>query len=83
MALRRLVDEARRTHEGRDRQRQAQEACYRFMSTMAGNQQGFEEAIRALFAGDAEAFQRETRGWPTDVRVHSRQLAARTLAQAP
>ena len=50
-ALRRLVDEARRTHAGRDRVRRAQEAAYRFMSAMAGDEPGFEEATRALFAG--------------------------------
>ena len=82
MALRKLVEEARRANEGRDRQRQAQETCYRFMSTMAGNQRGFEEAIRALFASDAPAFQRETQGWPADVRAHARHLAACALPDA-
>ncbi len=81
VALRKLVEEARRTNEGRDRQRQAQEVCYRFMSTMAGNQPGFEEATRALFAGYGPAFQRETQGWPADVREHAWQLAARTVSQ--
>src|SRR5882724_9616001 len=51
VALRKLVDQARRANEDSDRVRQAQEAAYRFMSAMAGNRPGFEEAARALFAG--------------------------------
>ena len=50
VAIRKLVDEARRNSEDRDRIRQAQEAAYRFMSAMAGNKPHYEEAIRALFA---------------------------------
>src|SRR3954454_24493877 len=49
VALRKLVEEARRGNEGRDRGRRSQEAAYRFMSTMAGNFPGFEEATRAFF----------------------------------
>src|SRR5689334_6360873 len=56
VALRRLVDEARRTNEGKDRVRRAQEAAYRFMSAMAGNLPGFEEATRAFFVGPHERF---------------------------
>jgi uncharacterized protein len=79
-AVRRLVDEARQTHAGRDRRRQAQEAAYRFMSAMAGNEAGFEDATRALFAGDSARFAELTEGWPPDVRDHARTLAARALA---
>ena len=50
VALRKLVEEARRVNANQDRKRAAQEAAYRFMSAMAGNEPGFEEAIRALFA---------------------------------
>jgi hypothetical protein len=78
-AVRRLVDEARQTHAARDRRRQAQEAAYRFMSAMAGNEAGFEEATRALFAGDAARFAELTVGWPPDVRDHARTLAARAF----
>ena len=53
VALRRLVDQARRGTEDKDRIRRAQEAAYRFMSAMAGNRPNFEDAIRALFAGDS------------------------------
>ena len=76
VALRKLVDEARRANEGRDRVRRAQEAAYRFLSAMAGNLAGFEEATRALFAGDRPRFEEQTATWPADVRGHAMKLAA-------
>lgn len=79
VALRRLVEEARRAYAGRDRRRAAQEAAYRFMSAMAGDAPGFEEATRALFAGDAAAFEEHTAAWPEDVRDHAALLAADAL----
>ncbi len=81
VALRRLVDEARRANVGRDRVRRAQEVSYRFMSALAGDLPGFEEAIRALFAGHADRFDDHTRAWPGDVRTYARQLAAPALGE--
>lgn len=75
VTLRKLVEDARRATEGADRRRAAQEAAYRFMAAMAGNAAGFEEATRALFAGDADAFQSLTQTWPADVRDFARELA--------
>jgi uncharacterized protein len=75
VTLRKLVDEARRASEGKIRVRKAQEAAYRFLSTMGGNLPGFEEANRALFAGDAQKFDREVAQWPADVRDHATKLA--------
>jgi hypothetical protein len=74
-ALRRLVDEARRANVGRDRARRAQESAYRFMSAMAGNEPGFEEATRALFEGDRTRFDAHVAAWPADVRDHATTLA--------
>ncbi|HEY0051965.1 MAG TPA: DUF2239 family protein [Caulobacteraceae bacterium] len=74
-ALRRLVEAARREAEPADRSRQAREACYRFISAMAGDRPGFEAATRALFAGDAAAFAEHTEAWPDDVRAEARRLA--------
>ncbi|KAF1048723.1 DUF2239 family protein [Xylophilus sp.] len=76
VALRRLVEEARRTHAPRDAARAAREAAYRFMSAVAGDLPGFEEASRALFAGDAGRFAAQVAGWPEDVRGYAQQLAA-------
>jgi len=79
VALRKLVEEARRTNQGRDRLRFAREAAYRFMSAMAGNEPGFEEATRALFGGDQERFAELVEPWPIDVRSYARKLAARAF----
>ena len=75
MALRRLVDAARKVSAGDDRRRAAQEATYRFMQAMAGNEAGFEDAARALFAGDDGRFQAGIARWPDDVREHVEWLA--------
>ncbi len=74
-ALRRLVEAARKANEGWDRVRQSRESAYRFMSAMAGNERGYEEACRALFAGQRERFHQLTTLWPFDVAEHARQLA--------
>ncbi len=75
VALRRLVDEARKTSGDRDRVRAAQEAAYRFMSAIAGNLPGFEEATRALFAYDRRSFTERIANWPEDVRDYAVKLA--------
>jgi len=75
VTLRKLVEEARRANVDRDRQRQASECAYHFMSVMAGDMAGFEEATRALFANDAQKFRLQTEAWPTDVRDYVRYLA--------
>lgn len=83
VALRKLVEQARRDNEARDQQRQRQEAAYHFMSSMAGNLAGFEEATRALYAGDRERFARQLADWPQDVRDYAMHLAwADASAQA-
>ena len=75
VALRKLVDEARRTRGDADRMRAAQEAAYRFMSAVAGNLPGFEEALRALFAYDRRRFSDLVAKWPEDVRDYAVKLA--------
>lgn len=75
VALRKLVEEARRANEAKDRMRRAQEVAYRFMSAVAGDLPHFEEATRALFAGDRSRFEAQISEWPADVRDYSRQLA--------
>jgi uncharacterized protein len=75
VALRKLVDEARRTNEGPDRVRASKDAAYRFMSVMAGNRAGFEEATRALFAGRQERFNQLVESWPADIRHHAKKLS--------
>lgn len=79
VALRKLVEQARKSNQGADRLRHAQEAAYRFMSAMAGNEAGFEEAARALFAGNWELFSTHIDSWPIDVRNHAKKLAVRVF----
>jgi uncharacterized protein len=81
VAIRKLVDEARRRNEDRDRIRTAQDAAYRFMSVMAGNKPHFEDAIRALFAPDPVRFAQLIAGWPKDVRDHAAMLAERAFGK--
>ena len=76
VALRKLVETARRASETSDRVKQARAVGYRFMSTMAGQESGFEEASRALFAGDRAAFEARTAHWPADIRAHLLRLLA-------
>ena len=81
VALRRLVEEARRKSEAADTIRRAQDVCYRFMAAMAGDEPGFEEAARALFAGDRARFEERVAGWPEDVRAHALRLSRAALAR--
>lgn len=74
-ALRRLVEQARREGAAADRARASRDAAWHFMHELAGDLPGFEEASRALFAGDEARFRREIRSWPADVRAHARRLA--------
>ncbi|WP_313918852.1 DUF2239 family protein [Tahibacter sp.] len=80
VTLRRLIDQARHNDSG-GASRRAQESAHRFMTAMAGDAPGFEEALRALFAGDAARFAQFTAGWPEDIREHSRVLAMPALSQ--
>ena len=76
VALRKLVEEARRRKGDKEKRRQVQERAYHFMSAMAGDFPGFEEASRALFAGDTAKFEGLLAPWPADVREHLRRLAS-------
>ena len=79
VAIRKLVEAASRTGEDQDRIRQAQEAAYRFMSVTSGNKPHYEDAIRALFAGDAVRLERLIAEWPADIRGHTARLAERAF----
>lgn len=73
--LRRLVDEARRRGAGADRVRRSREAAGRVMTALAGDLPGYEEASRALWAGDGGRLTAMTREWPSDVRAYVERLA--------
>lgn len=73
--LRRLIDEARKSGSGRKRAEKARAAADRFMLAMLGNEPGYEEASRALYAGDRKLFMEVSELWPRDLQDHARKLA--------
>lgn len=72
--LRRLIDRARRA-DG-DPVKNAQHRAHGFMTAIAGNLPGFEEAIRALYAPSRDRFLAEIDAWPEDVRKTAITFAA-------
>ena len=80
VALRKLVEEARRSGTSRDRVRNAQEVTYRFLLAIAGNLPGFEEAMRALFASRRERFEELLAAWPPDIRDHALRIGAEAFS---
>lgn len=83
VALRKLVEWAQRKSAESDRLREATESAYRFMHALAGNEAGFEEASRALFAGNLARLNNEVARWPRDVRTHLLELASRAASTVP
>jgi hypothetical protein len=75
VALRKLVERARRESADADLARSRREAAYRAMAALAGDHPGFEAASRALFAGDAEAFRAAAAAWPADLADYLTGLA--------
>lgn len=78
--LRRLVDEARRGSQGKDRLRRSQEAAFRFMTVMGGDLPHYEEATRAFYARDYDRFAALIAGWPEDIRSHVEALVGAVIA---
>jgi hypothetical protein len=79
-ALRRLVEHAMQEEGGPERARRRRAALSRFLSAMAGDRPHYEEACRALFAGDAERFEALVQRWPKDIREYAIEQA-RAAAQ--
>ncbi len=73
LALRRLVDAAR---AGGGARKDAQARSWRFLSVIGRGHPGLDAVGRALFAGDAAAFEAELAHWPLDIREHAAMLAA-------
>lgn len=74
-ALRRLVEAAIKHEPGKERARRMRAALSRFLTAMAGDRPHYEEATRALFAGDTARFASLVERWPKDVREHALEQA--------
>jgi hypothetical protein len=68
--LRRLVEQARKLEPGEQRARIAREALGRFLTAMAGNLPGYEEANRALYSGNWDGLALRIADWPKDIRTY-------------
>ncbi len=82
-ALRRLVEEARRVDAKAEGLRLGRDSLYRFVTVMVGDAPGYEESLRALFAGDRARFEVCAAGWPDDVRAHAVSLAEAAFGPPP
>lgn len=75
--LRKLVDAARKAPaDPRQIRKQAMARADTFMGAMMGDQPGYEDAARALYAGDATRFHAAIADWPTDPADFACTLAA-------
>ena len=81
-SLRRLVEAARKADAGATETRERAEAAYRFMSATGGDLEGFEEAARALFAGDRDRLEALLASWPADLRDEVLALLGRAPSDA-
>jgi hypothetical protein len=75
VALRKLVEEARKHGQGKELAKRAREAVSKVMSAIAGHCPDFEEALRALYAKDTDGFVARIAAWPADVRAYLEELA--------
>lgn len=73
--IRKLIDEARKRSATHISVKQAQERAYRFMSVIAGDMKGYEEALRALYKADRKNLLFHMQHWTVDVRSHVLELA--------
>jgi hypothetical protein len=73
--IRKLIEDAKKKSSTHTSVKQVQERVYRFMSVVAGDMKGYEEALRALYKADREKFLLHIQDWPADVRTHVVEMA--------
>ncbi len=74
--LRQMVEDARKDADGRHRAERLKDECYFLMRDLAGDRPHFEEACRALFAGDLFRLGAVATGWPPEVAQPITDMAA-------
>lgn len=75
VALRKLIDEARKAQGDTEQVRELQERTYKVMAALAADLPGYESALRALFAADQAGFVKAMQTWPDDYREYFLQMA--------
>jgi len=75
VTLRKLVGEAMHATDGDKEKRAAQQTTYRLMTAVSGDLPNYEEAIRALFACDKDAFFTQITDWPNGLKNHLNQIS--------
>ncbi|MEZ4820468.1 MAG: DUF2239 family protein [Bdellovibrionota bacterium] len=79
-SIRRLVEQSQKNQAQSLDIKQQQERCYRVMTTIAGNLDGYEEALRALYKQQKDLFAKHTRSWPKDVKKYLKTLSYEILS---
>lgn len=80
VALRKLIDEARKQSGSEDQMRAMQERTYKAMSHIAAHLPNYEDALRALFALDQAKFLQMIEAWPVDYKNYLIRLAGLVTA---
>lgn len=80
VALRKLIDEARKQRGSEDQMRAMQERTYKAMSHIAAHLPHYEDALRALFALDQAKFLQMIEAWPVDYKNYLIRLAGLVTA---
>lgn len=70
VTLRKLIEEAKKKNSDKDQIRRAQDATYKFMHAIAGDFPNYEDALRALYAGDRGQLKKMISDWPKDIQEH-------------
>lgn len=73
--IRLLVEDARKKSSDISSVKQMQERVYQIMFVLAGDFQGYEEALRALYKRDSNAFFRNVKSWPKDIQKYLSEVA--------
>jgi hypothetical protein len=74
VALRKLVDAARKAQADVDAARARRDAAYAVMTTLAGDRAHYEDATRALFRDDRDGLVAHMTKWPRDVQRYVLQI---------
>ncbi len=78
--IRRLIEDARKRRSETLTAAEAREGVHRFLTEMAGDREGYEEALRALYRSDIAGVRAIADAWPEDIRRYLNRLLDRDVA---